>query len=187
MHRDVKPANVLVDEDGHAYLTDFGLTKQLGGDSTETGQIVGTLDYISPEQIRGEAVDGRADQYALACVLYECVAGAAPFHGATEAETLWAHMQNPVPPVPGRPELDPVLRKALAKDPDDRYAKLRRPGRGRAGWDSAPACASRPDWCGADGSCSQPGCVTLAATAAAAVLAARRRYAERARAGTVSR
>ena len=121
VHRDVKPANVLVDESGHAYLTDFGLTKQLGGDTTETGQIVGTLDYISPEQIRGEGVDGRADQYALACVLYECVAGSAPFHGATEAETLWAHMQNPVPPVPDRPALDPVLGKALAKEPGDRY------------------------------------------------------------------
>ena len=98
VHRDVKPANVLVDEDGHAYLTDFGVTKQLGGDATETGQLVGTLDYIAPEQIRGEAVDGRADVYALGCVLYECFAGSAPFHRATEAETLWAHMQEPVPP-----------------------------------------------------------------------------------------
>jgi serine/threonine protein kinase len=76
VHRDVKPANVLVDEDGHAYLTDFGVTKQLGGDTTETGQIVGTLDYLAPEQIRGEDVDGRADLYALGCVLYECFAGA---------------------------------------------------------------------------------------------------------------
>ena len=80
VHRDVKPANVLVDEDGHAYLTDFGVTKQLGGDSTDTGQIVGTLDYLAPEQIRGDGVDGRADQYALACVVYECVAGAPPLH-----------------------------------------------------------------------------------------------------------
>ena len=121
MHRDVKPANVLVDEDGHAYLSDFGVTKQLGGDSTDTGQIVGTLDYLAPEQIRGEAIDGRADQYALACVVYECVAGAPPFHRDTEAETLWAHMQEPVRAVPDRPGLDPVLRKALAKEPGDRY------------------------------------------------------------------
>ncbi len=121
VHRDVKPANVLVDEDGHAYLTDFGVTKQLGGDSTDTGQITGTLDYLAPEQIRGEAIDGRADQYALACVVYECVAGAPPFHRDTEAETLWAHMQKPVPAVPDRPALDPVLRKALAKEPADRY------------------------------------------------------------------
>ena len=121
VHRDVKPANVLVDEDGHAYLTDFGVTKQLGGDSTDTGQIVGTLDYLAPEQIRGEDLSDRADEYALGCVLFECLTGAPPFRRATEAETLWAHMQDPVPPVPGRPELDPVLRKALAKEPGDRY------------------------------------------------------------------
>jgi serine/threonine protein kinase len=120
VHRDVKPANVLVDADGHAYLTDFGVTKQLGGDSTDTGRIVGTLDYAAPEQIRGEDVDGRADGYALACVLYECLTGGPPFHRGSEAETLWAHMQDPVPPVPGRPALDPVFRKALAKEPRDR-------------------------------------------------------------------
>jgi YVTN family beta-propeller protein len=121
VHRDVKPANVLVDSDGHAYLTDFGVTKQLGGDTTETGQIVGTLDYLAPEQIRGEPIDGRADVYALACVLYECLAGAPPFHRATEAETLWAHMQEPVPPLPDQPALDTVMAKALAKQPDERY------------------------------------------------------------------
>ena len=122
VHRDVKPANVLVDEDGHAYLTDFGVTKQLGGNTTETGQIVGTLDYVAPEQIRGEDVDARADGYALACVLYECLAGRPPFHRATEAETLWAHMQEPPPPLPGHPALQPVMVKALAKDPADRHA-----------------------------------------------------------------
>jgi YVTN family beta-propeller protein len=122
VHRDVKPANVLVDEDGHAYLTDFGVTKQLGGNTTETGQIVGTLDYVAPEQIRGEDVDARADGYALACVLYQCLAGAPPFHGATEAETLWAHLQEPPPPLQAYPALDRVMAKALAKDPTDRYA-----------------------------------------------------------------
>jgi serine/threonine protein kinase len=110
VHRDVKPANVLVDEDGHAYLTDFGVTKQLGGDTTEAGTLVGTLDYLAPEQIRGEQVDGRADVYALGCVLYQCLTGAAPFHRATEAETLWAHMQEPVPTADGHPALDSVLR-----------------------------------------------------------------------------
>ena len=122
VHRDVKPANVLVDEDGHAYLTDFGVTKQLGGNTTETGQIVGTLDYVAPEQIRGEDVDARADGYALACVLYECLAGRPPFHRNTEAETLWAHMQEPPPPLPGHPALQPVMAKALAKDPKHRHA-----------------------------------------------------------------
>ena len=122
VHRDVKPANVLVDEDGHAYLTDFGVTKQLGGNTTETGHIVGTLDYVAPEQIRGEDVDARADGYALACVLYECLAGRPPFHRNTEAETLWAHMQEPPPPLPGHPALQPVMAKALAKDPKHRHA-----------------------------------------------------------------
>ena len=94
VHRDVKPANVLLDEEGHAYLTDFGITKQLGGMSTDSEGLVGTLDYLAPEQIRGEEVDGRADCYALGCVFYECLAGTPPFRRATEAETLWAHMQE---------------------------------------------------------------------------------------------
>jgi ABC-type branched-subunit amino acid transport system substrate-binding protein/DNA-binding beta-propeller fold protein YncE len=121
VHRDVKPANVLLDEDGHAYLTDFGVSKQLGGVSTDTGRIVGTLDYLAPEQIRGEKVDGRADCYALACVLYECLDGAPPFRHETEAQTLWAHMQEPPPGVPGYPELDPVLGSGLAKEKEERY------------------------------------------------------------------
>jgi ABC-type branched-subunit amino acid transport system substrate-binding protein/streptogramin lyase/predicted Ser/Thr protein kinase len=122
VHRDVKPANVLLDEDRHAYLTDFGVSKQLGGLSTDTGRVVGTLDYLAPEQIRGEKVDGRADCYALACVLYECLDGAPPFRHETEAQTLWAHMQEPPPGVPGYPELDPVLRRGLDKEKEGRYA-----------------------------------------------------------------
>ena len=122
VHRDVKPANVLIDESGHAYLTDFGITKQLGGDSTDTGRMVGTLDYLAPEQIRGDPVDGRTDVYALGCLLYECLAGAPPFRRATEAETLWAHMQEEPAPLRDHRGLDPVLRKAVAKDREDRYA-----------------------------------------------------------------
>jgi ABC-type branched-subunit amino acid transport system substrate-binding protein/DNA-binding beta-propeller fold protein YncE len=125
VHRDVKPANVLTDEDGHAYLTDFGITKQLGGDSTDTGQVVGTLDYLAPEQIRGDTVDARTDCYALACVLYECLAGTPPFRRETEAETMWAHMQDPPPRLPDHPALDPVLTQALAKDKEGRYASCR--------------------------------------------------------------
>jgi hypothetical protein len=121
VHRDVKPANVLLDESGHAYLTDFGITKQVGGVSTDTGRVVGTLDYIAPEQIRGEDVDGRTDGYALACVLYECLTGAPPFRRATEAETLWAHMQDAPPAPPDHPRLAPVLRTGLAKDREDRF------------------------------------------------------------------
>ena len=129
VHRDVKPANVLLDEEDHVYLTDFGITKQLGGASTDTDRVVGTLDYLAPEQIRGDPVDGRTDCYALGCVLYECLAGTAPFRRATEAETLWAHMQEEPAALRGHPTLDPVLRKALAKDREDRYAKLRRADR----------------------------------------------------------
>jgi DNA-binding beta-propeller fold protein YncE len=120
VHRDVKPANVLLDEDGHAYLTDFGIAKQLGGASTESGRIVGTLDYLAPEQIRGDEIDGRTDCYALGCVLYECLAGAPPFRRATEAETLWGHMRDDPVPIAGHPELDPVLAQGLAKDREDR-------------------------------------------------------------------
>jgi hypothetical protein len=122
VHRDVKPANILLDEDGHAYLTDFGITKQLEGDTTDGGGIVGTTDYVAPEQIRGEELDGRTDSYALACVLYECVAGSPPFRRATEAETLWAHLREPPPPLREHPALDGVMRQALAKEPDERPA-----------------------------------------------------------------
>jgi ABC-type branched-subunit amino acid transport system substrate-binding protein/streptogramin lyase len=122
VHRDVKPANVLLDEEGHAYLTDFGITKQVGSDSTQTGGIVGTLDYLAPEQIRCQAVDGRTDEYALGCVLYESLAGTPPFRRDTQMEAMWAHLQEPPPPLASHPALDPVVAKALAKDREDRYA-----------------------------------------------------------------
>ena len=122
VHRDVKPGNVLVDASGHCYLCDFGLTKQVGaGAPTVTGPLAGTLDYLAPEQIRRTDVDGRADQYALACVLYECLSGAPPFRRETEAQALWAHMQEEPPPHTAHPELDPVFARALAKDPTERY------------------------------------------------------------------
>ena len=120
VHRDVKPANILLDEDGHAYLTDFGITKQLEGDTTDGERLVGTLDYLAPEQIRGEEVDGRADCYALGCVLYECLAGTPPFRRATEAETLWAHMQEEALPLPENTALDEVIHQALAKERENR-------------------------------------------------------------------
>jgi ABC-type branched-subunit amino acid transport system substrate-binding protein/predicted Ser/Thr protein kinase len=121
VHRDVKPANILLDEDDQAYLTDFGITKELSADSTGGGQLVGTLEYLAPEQIRGEPVDGRADEYSLACVLHEGLSGAPPFRRRTEAETLWGHMQE-TPPSIGVPAVDDVLRRGLAKERDGRYA-----------------------------------------------------------------
>jgi ABC-type branched-subunit amino acid transport system substrate-binding protein/predicted Ser/Thr protein kinase len=121
VHRDVKPANVLLDEAGHPYLTDFGISRPPGAESGDPDEGSGTLDYLAPEQIRGEDVDGRTDCYALACVLYECLSGAPPFRRQTEAETLWAHMREEPRPLRGRPALDRVLRRALAKDRDSRY------------------------------------------------------------------
>jgi len=125
VHRDVKPANVLVDEDEHAYLTDFGITKQAGSASTHTGGMVGTLDYMAPEQIRGEAIDGRTDLYALGCMLYECLAGAPPFRRDTPAETMWAHLQAEPPRLAHCPAVDGIVRKALAKERGERYASCR--------------------------------------------------------------
>jgi class 3 adenylate cyclase len=132
VHRDVKPGNILVargvgDAD-HAYLCDFGLAKQVGslsgGHSAATG-MVGTLEYMAPEQIQGDAVDGRADVYALACVLYQLLTGTVPYQG-TEAAVLWAHIQATPPSPhrvnPGLPRsLDSIMMTGLAKHPDERY------------------------------------------------------------------
>jgi YVTN family beta-propeller protein len=122
VHRDVKPANVLLDGDEHAYLSDFGISTEAGG-AGDTGQTLGTIDYLSPEQIRGEAVDGRSDEYALACILYECLAGEPPFRRPTESETLWAHLREDPAPLRGRKALDPVLRRGLAKDKGERFGR----------------------------------------------------------------
>jgi serine/threonine-protein kinase len=132
VHRDVKPANVLLTTQGgseHCYLADFGLTKETSSESglTETGQFVGTADYIAPEQIERKRVDGRADLYALGCILYECLAGELPFPGKRLIAVLWAHVNEAPPSASERnPELpvavDAVIARALAKSPDERYA-----------------------------------------------------------------
>jgi DNA-binding beta-propeller fold protein YncE len=122
VHRDVKPGNILVDAADHCYLCDFGLTtRRVDGGTTVTGGLAGSLDYLAPEQIRRLEVDGRADQYALACVLYELLAGTPPFRRDSEAQTLWAHLQEEPPPLLAYDELDPVLARGLAKEPDARY------------------------------------------------------------------
>jgi hypothetical protein len=120
VHRDVKPGNVLVDANGHCYLADFGLTTELGAASP--GRLAGSIDYLAPEQIRHERVDGRADQYALACMLYELLTGTPPFRRDDETRTLWAHLQEPPAAPLGYDELEPVFQRALSQDPDDRYA-----------------------------------------------------------------
>ena len=117
VHRDVKPANILVDDDGHAYLADFGISGEAGAG----GRMAGTLDYLAPEQIRGEDVDGRADCFALGCVLHECLSGAPPFRRESEGEALWAHLREPPLPLRDHPELEPVMARALAKERDERY------------------------------------------------------------------
>ena len=128
VHRDVKPANVLVGDDDRAFLSDFGVAKQLGTNgTTRTGSFVGTTEYSAPEQIEGRAVDGRADIYALACVLHECLAGTPPFHRPSELAVLNAHLHAPPPKLTkAAPELpaalEPVVAKALSKSPLDRYA-----------------------------------------------------------------
>jgi YVTN family beta-propeller protein len=133
VHRDVKPANVLlaVEQGGavtHAYLADFGLTRRIGGARglTGSGQVLGTIDYVAPEQVQGGKVDGRADQYALGCVLFECLTGVVPFRRDSELAVLWAHVHDPPPRIGEyRPDLpaglEEVVDRALAKAPGDRY------------------------------------------------------------------
>jgi len=132
VHRDVKPANILLAvEDGvvaHAWLADFGLTRRIGGARglTVSGQVLGTIDYVAPEQVEGGPVDGRADQYALGGVLFECLTGVVPFRRDGELAVLWAHVHDPPPHVTEhRPDLpaalDDVTGRALAKAPGDRY------------------------------------------------------------------
>ena len=135
VHRDVKPGNVLLanprgSEAGeHVYLSDFGLTKRSASDSgiTGTGQFVGTLDYAAPEQFKGGTPESRTDVYSLGCVLYECLTGRPPFVSDNDAGLMYAHLQEPPPPVTAdRPELSPeidgVIMRAMAKAPEDRQA-----------------------------------------------------------------
>jgi len=131
VHRDVKPANILIEGESDlrsAYLTDFGLSKRIVSQSglTRTGTFVGTVDYVAPEQLADGIVDARADVYALGCVLFQALTGTVPYPRENEPAKLWAHIADPPPSVRDRaPELpaafDQVVRRALAKEPDDRY------------------------------------------------------------------
>jgi hypothetical protein len=121
VHRDVKPSNILLDESEHAYLADFGLTRRLSEQAPgfEAGLSLGTPAYVAPEQIEGADVDGRADQYSLACVLCECLTSEPPFRPSSEVATLFAHLEEP-PSVPAG--LEDVMSRALAKSSAWRYA-----------------------------------------------------------------
>jgi tRNA A-37 threonylcarbamoyl transferase component Bud32 len=135
IHRDVKPGNMLLaalagnGHPDHVYLSDFGLSKQSFSSPslTLTGQFLGTIDYMAPEQVEGSPIDGRADLYALACAAFEMFTGAPPFKRDQNFAVIWAQLSAPAPSLASqRPDLPPavdqVLAKALAKSPDDRYA-----------------------------------------------------------------
>ncbi|HEV2726911.1 MAG TPA: serine/threonine-protein kinase, partial [Solirubrobacterales bacterium] len=131
VHRDVKPANVLLSGEAgaeHAYITDFGVARNVATQSglTQTGRFVGTLDYVAPEQISGQPLDARVDVYALGCLLFKLLTGEVPFPREGEAARLYAHLNDP-PPAPSLyatavpTGLDDVVARAMSKSPDDRY------------------------------------------------------------------
>jgi YVTN family beta-propeller protein len=130
VHRDVKPSNVLLDREAgreHCYLADFGLTQSASQQGPADGQFMGTVDYISPEQIRGETLDGRADQYGLACLMFECLTGTVPYRQSSEVAALFAHLEEPVPRASERgtglpTEIDAVFDRAMAEDREERFS-----------------------------------------------------------------
>ncbi|MFG3496152.1 protein kinase [Streptomyces sp. NPDC047928] len=129
VHRDIKPANVIITHSGAVKVMDFGIARALHGASTtmtQTGMVMGTPQYLSPEQALGKAVDHRSDLYATGCLLYELLASRPPFTGETPLSVVYQHVQDmPVPPSEAAdvapPELDGLAMRALAKDPDDRF------------------------------------------------------------------
>jgi len=130
IHRDIKPGNILLDEDGNAYLTDFGIAKDLnlGSSQTQPDAIIGSLDYISPEQARNEPVTPRTDIYSLGVTMYEVITGQHPFPDVSTIEKLYKHINDPLPEITtlSPPEvaeaINRVIQKATAKNPQQRYA-----------------------------------------------------------------
>jgi eukaryotic-like serine/threonine-protein kinase len=144
IHRDIKPENIMLRQDGYAKLLDFGLAKPTERQAslvdteaqtqmlvnTSPGMVMGTVSYMSPEQARGYALDGRTDIWSLGCVLYEMVAGRVPFSGETTSDVIVAVLDREPPPLPGGPhevplELQRILRKALRKDKEERYQTVK--------------------------------------------------------------
>jgi serine/threonine-protein kinase len=130
VHRDIKPGNILITKDGNTKVTDFGIARAARGDNeqtmTQTGMVIGTAAYLSPEQAQGEPVDGRSDLYSLGVVLYEMLSGHAPFAGDTPLAIAYKHVREfAAPPSSINPdvpkELDAIVMKALAKNPENRY------------------------------------------------------------------
>src|SRR5215216_3284753 len=172
VHRDIKPHNVMADADGRLKVTDFGIARAGASQMTEAGSIIGTAQYLSPEQARGSPVDQRSDLYSVGIVLYELLTGKVPFTGDAPVEIAMKHLSDvPEPPSSRREdvphELDLVVMRALAKDPDERYqsaeemdADLQRVSRGlgvsRRTEEAATAIISRP--------ASMPTTITRAAT-----------------------
>src|SRR6059058_5138542 len=144
VHRDIKPHNVLVDGDGRLKVTDFGIARAGASEMTEAGSIIGTAQYLSPEQAKGAPVDQTSDLYSIGVVLYELLTGVVPFSGDTPVEIAMKHLSSPVEPPSAKRadvprDLDLVVLRALAKDPGDRYhsaeemdADLARVARGAA-------------------------------------------------------
>jgi serine/threonine-protein kinase len=129
IHRDVKPANIMISKAGAVKVMDFGIARAIadaGNSVTQTSAVIGTAQYLSPEQARGETVDSRSDVYSLGCVLYEVLTGEPPFVGDSPVAVAYQHVrEDPVPPSERydgiSPELDAVVLKALAKNPENRY------------------------------------------------------------------
>ena len=128
IHRDVKPANIMISNAGAVKVMDFGIARALADANsvTQTAAVIGTAQYLSPEQARGEKVDARSDVYSLGCVLYEMLTGEPPFVGDSPVAVAYQHVrEDPVPPSQRHegisPELDAVVLKALAKNPENRY------------------------------------------------------------------
>src|SRR5262245_41388930 len=156
VHRDVKPHNVLIDENGVAKVTDFGIARSLepGDGLTETGTLLGTSEYIAPEQASGSRVDERSDQYSLATVLYELLAGEPPYTGDNFMAVAMKHIQEPVPSVRDArpdisPRLDAIIARAMAKRPEDRFrsteAMMAALEAARTGTESTPVPAGPAD------------------------------------------
>jgi eukaryotic-like serine/threonine-protein kinase len=161
VHRDIKPHNVMADADGRLKVTDFGIARAGVSQMTEAGSIIGTAQYLSPEQARGAPVDQRSDLYSVGVVLYEMLSGKTPFSGETPVEIAMKHLSDPPrPPSLERPDISPdldmVVLRALAKSPEDRFqtaeemdAELERVGRG-LGVTAATADAATMVLSGAD-------------------------------------